>query len=50
MQTHHNFRSHFNKLTAVLDERAYAIDAAFDDGIEELEREFAELRLQLTND
>ncbi len=49
MQTQHDIRSHFNHLTAFLDERSYAIDPAFDDGVEELEREFAELRLQLNH-
>jgi hypothetical protein len=49
MQPNHDINSRLVHLISRFDEFHPACDPDFDSGLEELEREFAELRLQLSN-
>lgn len=49
-RTDHHLNSRIFQLSSSLAEYDSALDPDFDDGLEELERQFAELRLQLAND
>jgi hypothetical protein len=49
MQTIHNASSAIFHLASLLDELATGIDPDFDADYEDLDREFAECRLQLSN-
>jgi hypothetical protein len=49
-RTDHHISSRIFQLTSSLAEYDSALDPDFDGGIEELERQFAEFRLQLAND
>ena len=50
MRTHHNTPSTLYHLASLLDELSAGCDAEFDAGYDDLEREFAELRLQFGNE
>lgn len=49
-RTDHHLNSHIFQLSSSLSEYDTALDPDFDSGTEELERQFAELRLQLANE
>jgi hypothetical protein len=50
MQLNFHIRSDLARVTFALDEFDGACDPAFDNDLDELERQFAELRLGLAND